>query len=67
MIAPAQLAEWHHRLIRDIGRKQLPERDHRCNPRVVKRKMSNFKLKREAHHHWTQPTKSFAEAVVVLI
>ena len=67
IIAPAQLAEWHHRLIRDIGREQLPERDHRCNPRVVKRKMSNFKLKREAHRHWTQPTKSFAEAVVVLI
>lgn len=67
IIAPAQLAEWHRRLIRDIGREQLPERDHRCNPRVVKRKMSNFKLKRERHRHWPQPTKSFAEAVVILI
>jgi hypothetical protein len=67
IIAPAQLAEWHHRLVRDIGREQLPKRDHRCNPRVVKRKMSNFDLKRACHRHWPQPTKSFAEAVVVLI
>ncbi len=44
IIAPAQWAEWHRRLIRDIGREQLPEREHRCNPRVVKRKMSNFRL-----------------------
>jgi hypothetical protein len=67
IFAPAQLADWSQRLVRDIGREQLPERDHRCNPRVVKRKMSKFRLKREAHRHWPQPTKSFAEAVVVLI
>jgi hypothetical protein len=67
IIAPAQLADWSQRLVRDIEREQLPERDHRCNPRVVKRKMSNFALKRETHRHWPQPTKSFAEAVVVLI
>ena len=67
IVAPSQLATWRARLLRDIAREQLPERDNRCNPRVVKRKMSNFDLKREKHRHWPQPTKCFAEAVVVLI
>jgi hypothetical protein len=66
IVAPAQQAAWYDRLLRDIGREQLPERDNRCNPRVVKRKMSNFDLKREVHRHWPQPTKPFAEAIVIL-
>jgi len=37
-------------LLRDIADQRLPERRPRVNPRVVKRKMSNFPLKRpEAH------------------
>ena len=67
IIAPTQQAAWYQRLLRDIGRARLPQRDNRCNPRVVKRKMSNFDLKREPHRHWPQPTKPFAEAVVLLI
>jgi hypothetical protein len=35
-------------------------------PRVVKRKMSNFALKRDPHRHWPQPTKSPDEAVVIV-
>ena len=38
----------------------------RHNPRVVKRKMSNFALKRDPHRHWPQPTKSPGQAVVVV-
>ncbi len=67
IVAPAQLAAWRERLLRDIAREQLPKRDNRCHPRVVKRKMSNFDLKREQHRRWPQPTKCFAEAVVILI
>jgi hypothetical protein len=66
IIAESQKAAWYERLLRDIGRERLPQRDHRCNPRVVKRKMSNFALKREQHRHWPQPAKSFAETVVIL-
>jgi hypothetical protein len=46
MTAPEQLPALYQRLLRDIARKRLPPRRLRSNPRVVKRKMSNFKLKR---------------------
>jgi hypothetical protein len=56
----------YQRLLRDIGRKRLPKRRLRSNPRVVKRKMSNFKLKRAEHQVWPQPIRrSFREAIEV--
>src|SRR5713226_1768857 len=67
IIAPSQQRAWYERLLQDIGREQLPERDQRCNPRVVKRKMSNFALKRDVHRHRPQPTKPFADVIVILI
>lgn len=54
------------RLLRDIAHFQLPERENRSNPRVVKRKMSNFRLKRPEHLNWPQPIKEFRDAVVLL-
>jgi hypothetical protein len=66
IIAESQRRAWYERLLQDVGREQLPVRDQRCNPRVVKRKMSNFDLKRDKHRHWPQPTKPFAEAVVIV-
>jgi len=65
MTAPEQLPALYQRLLRDIGRKRLPQRRLRSNPRVVKRKMSNFKLKRAEHLAWPQPTASFREAIEV--
>ena len=39
----------------------------RTNPRVVKRKMSNFRLKRPEHFGWPQPAAhSFREAVALI-
>lgn len=67
IVAKEQHSQWYDRVLRDIGREVLPVRDHRCNPRVVKRKMSKFDLKRAQHRHWPQPTKSFAEVIVILI
>jgi hypothetical protein len=67
IVAPSQSADWRQRLLQDIGRELLPERANRSNPRVVKRKMSNFDLKRDVHRHWPQPTKRFADAIVLLI
>jgi len=66
MTAPEQLPRLFQRLLNDIARHRLPERDNRSNPRVVKRKMSKFKLKRDTHSRWPQPSKLFQEAVVVL-
>ena len=66
MTAPEQLPALYQRLLRDMARKRLPPRRLRSNPRVVKRKMSNFKLKRAEHQLWPQPTvRSFREAIEV--
>jgi len=67
IVATSQSRDWYQRLLHDIGREQLPKRDNRCNPRVIKRKMSKFDLKREQHYNWPQPTKPFADALVLLI
>ena len=66
MTAVEQLPRLYQRLLNDIARHRLPKRDDRSNPRVVKRKMSNFKLKRPEHAHWPQPSRSFPEAIVLL-
>jgi hypothetical protein len=34
----------------------LPARRLRANPRVVKRKMSNYGVKRPDHRYWPQPS-----------
>ena len=44
----------------------LPKRRLRAYPRAVKRKMSNYQLKRAAHRGWPHPTMPPAQAVGVL-
>jgi hypothetical protein len=44
----------------------LPERRLRSFPRAVKRKMSNYQLKRAKHKGWPQPTMPPAQAVGIL-
>ncbi len=44
----------------------LPPRRLRAFPRAVKRKMSNYQLKRAKHRAWPQPTMPPLEAVSVL-
>jgi hypothetical protein len=66
IVSRAQWPAWFERLLADIGRARLPQRDNRCNPRVVRRKLDKFPLKRDRHRHAAQPTKSFAQAVVIL-
>lgn len=43
----------------------LPARRLRANPRVVKRKMSNYGVKRPEHRNWPQPTPPPSQAVRV--
>jgi hypothetical protein len=66
MTAPELLPNLYQRMLRDIATGRLPQRRLRSNPRVVKRKMSKFHLKRPEHHHWPQPTRPFREAVAVI-
>lgn len=66
LVAPQHHPALYQRLLRDIARHRLPARANRINPRVVKRKMSKFNLKRPHHRHWPQPTTTFREAVALL-
>ena len=65
LVDPSDHPRLWTRLLRDIAHFRLPERENRSNPRVVKRKMSNFKLKRPNHRRWPQPTKEFREAILL--
>lgn len=64
-VAAAQQPALYERMLREIAAKRLPARRLRSNPRVVKRKMSNFKLKRAEHYQPPTPQHCFREAVVV--
>jgi hypothetical protein len=54
------------RVTAEIAERLLPTRRLRTFPRVVKRKMSNFGVKRAKHHAWPQPMLPPAEAVVIV-
>lgn len=66
LVTPEDLPGLAQRLVRDIAAGQLPARRPRCNPRVVKRKMSKFRLKRPEHLHPPKPRGSFRDAVAVI-
>ncbi len=65
--APREHPRLYRQLLADVAAARLPARTNRSNPRVVKRKMSNFRVKGPPHHDWPQPTKPFRDAVVLLI
>ena len=66
-IVPRSLGPLLNRLLlAHIRQEILPPRDNRSNPRVVKKKMSNFAKKRPEHSHVPQPQKSFRGSVVIL-
>jgi hypothetical protein len=56
---------WYHRLVQEVAEEVLPPRRNRVNPRVIKRKMSKWPKKRPAHHLFPQPSKPFAQAIVM--
>ena len=58
--------QWHERLIREIAEEILPERRPRINPRVIKKKMSNWKKKRPEDRASTFPRKPFRETINIL-
>jgi Insertion element 4 transposase N-terminal/Transposase DDE domain len=62
----AGLQRWYQELLAEIAEEVLPERRNRINPRVIKRKMSNWRKKRPEHRHYPQPTKKFRQCVVML-
>lgn len=66
MVAPAQWARHWARLIREIAAGRLAPRRARSNPRVVKRKMSKFPLKRAEHRRPPRLQGPFRDAVALI-
>jgi hypothetical protein len=60
------LDEAHARTREEILFERLPARRLRAAPRVVKRKMSNYGVKRSGHRDWPQPARRPADAIVIL-
>jgi hypothetical protein len=58
--------QWWQQLLQEIADEKIEPRRNRINPRVIKRKMSNWKKKRPEHLNYPQPLKSFSAALVVL-
>lgn len=63
MVAPEMLPRLYDRLLRDLAAERLPKRRPRSNPRVVKRKMSKFHLKRPQHLQTPSLAGAFREVV----
>ena len=57
--------QWYHRLVQEIAEEVLEPRRNRINPRVIKRKMSNWPKKRPWHHLSPQPTQPFEQVIVM--
>jgi hypothetical protein len=62
----AGLKRWYEDLLAEIAEEVLPVRRNRINPRVIKRKMSNWRKKRPEHRQFPQPTKNFRQRVLIL-
>lgn len=65
MVAAEQQEALYERMLGDIAAKRLPARRPRWNARVVKRKMSNYKLKRPQHCHPPPLQGTFRDAVQI--
>ena len=66
LVAPVQHPLLYRRLLRDSAACRLPERATRTNPRVVKRKMSKFALKRGVPPPASQHLVAFAATILIL-
>ncbi len=58
---------WDRRLLREVGDQRLRPRRNRGYPGVIKRKRSNGKKRRPEPRNPPQPTKTFRDAVVLVI
>jgi len=64
--SPRGLERWYNALLAEIAAERLEPRRNRVNPRVIKRKMSNWGKKRPKHCNFPQPTQNFRQSIVML-
>ena len=62
---PQGRQQGYRRLLMEAAEDVLPPRRNRINPRVIKRKMSQWLKKRPLHRLSPQPTKPFEQAIVM--
>ena len=60
------IQRWYDNLLAEIAEEVLPKRRNRINPRVIKRKMSNWRKKRPEHRRYPQPSQTFRQSVLIL-
>jgi hypothetical protein len=60
------IAAAHEQAIAEILAERLGPRRLRTNPRVIKRKMSNWGVKRPEHRNWPQPATQAKDIIDVL-
>jgi hypothetical protein len=56
---------WYQRLTEEVGRQILRPRRERWYPRVIRRKMKKWDKKRPKHKNPPQPSRPFAESIVI--
>jgi hypothetical protein len=61
----ASFQAWYQALLSEMLTEQIGERRNRINPRVIKRKMSNWPKKHPHHRHPPPLTKTFGRCVVM--
>ena len=60
------LGQWYALLVAEVAEQRLASRRDRVNPRVIKRKMSNWTKKTAKHRDSPQPTKKFRQSIVMV-
>jgi len=63
---PEALSAAHEQAAAELLFELLPPRRLRANPRVVKRKMSNYAVKRAEHRDPRKPTRRPKDAITLL-
>ena len=58
--------QWHRNLLAEIAGEIIEPRRNRINPRVMKKKMSNWPKKRPEHRPYPQPRKESRQATRLL-
>jgi hypothetical protein len=59
------IAQWYQRLSEEVSRQILRPRRDRWYPRVIRKKMKKWDKKRPKHKNPPQPSKPFAESIVI--
>jgi hypothetical protein len=62
----AGIERWYRALLAEVAEETLEPRRDRVNPRVIRRKMSNWLKKRDIHRAFPQPTRNFQRSIVML-